>query len=160
MSEHTTMKHGALSVTRKINAPRELAYEAWTKIEHRRYWFAGPGWTEIERSVDLKVNGQEIAHGRFPDGTETIYTARFHHIDPNVRLIYAFDMHVGGKLFSVSLAGVEFEEKSAATELTYTEQAFYLKGDYGTESRTEGTNWLLDQFASHVETLRRTGPRV
>jgi hypothetical protein len=58
-----------------------------------------------------KINGQEIAHGRFEDGTETIYIARFHLIDPNVRLIYAFDMHVAGKLFSVSLAGVDFGER-------------------------------------------------
>src|SRR5258708_7522200 len=91
------MKHGTLSITRQINAPRELVYQAWTKLEHRKHWFVGPAWTEIERRVDLKVNGQELAHGRFEDGTETIYTARFHLIDPNVRLIYAFDMHVGGK---------------------------------------------------------------
>jgi uncharacterized protein YndB with AHSA1/START domain len=160
MNEHTSMKHGTLSITRQINAPRALVYEAWTTIEHRKHWFVGPAWTEIERSIDLKANGQEIAHGRFDDGTETIYTARFHLIEPNVRLVYAFDMHVGGKLFSVSLAGVEFEENSTATELTYTEQAFFLDGEYGTKSRIEGTNGLLDQFASYLETIRRTGPRT
>jgi uncharacterized protein YndB with AHSA1/START domain len=154
------MKHGTLSLTRQVKAPRELAYEVWTKIEHRKHWFVGPAWTEIERSVDLRVNGQEIAHGRFDDGTETLYSARFHLIDPNVRLIYAFDMHVGGKLFSVSLAGVEFEEHSAATELTYTEHAFFLDGEYGTESRLQGTNGLLDQFASYLEAMRRTGPHT
>jgi uncharacterized protein YndB with AHSA1/START domain len=90
MNDRAPMKYGVLSLTRQINAPRELVYEAWTKIEHRRHWFVGPGWTEIRRSVDLKVNGQEVAHGRFADGTETIYTARFHLIDPDVRLIYAF----------------------------------------------------------------------
>ena len=110
------MTHGTLSITRQIDAPRERVYEAWTKLEHRKHWFVGPAWTEIERRVDLKVNGQELAHGRFANGTETIYTARFHLIDPNVRLIYAFDMHVGGKLFSVSLAGVEFSDKSNATD--------------------------------------------
>jgi uncharacterized protein YndB with AHSA1/START domain len=31
MSEHNRMKHGALSVTRRINAPPELVYEAWTQ---------------------------------------------------------------------------------------------------------------------------------
>ena len=152
------MKHGPLSLTRELNAPRKLVYETWTALEHRKHWFVGPAWTEIKRSVDLRVNGQEIAHGRFADGTETIYTARFHLIDPNVRLIYAFDTHVGGKLFSVSLAGVEFGDTSTATELTYTEQAFFLDGQYGTESRIKGTNGLLDQFASYVEALRRTGP--
>ena len=159
MNEHMPMKHGTLSITRQINAPRELVYEAWTKLEHRRHWFVGPAWTEIERSVDLRVNGLEIAHGRFANDTETIYTARFHLIEPNVRLIYAFDMQVGGKLFSVSLAGVVLEQDSTATELTYTEQAFFLAGEYGAESRREGTNGLLDQFVSYLETMRRTQPR-
>jgi len=151
------MNHGTLSITRHINAPRELVYEAWTKLEHRRHWFVGPAWTEIERSVDLKVNGREIAHGRFENGIETIYTARFHLIDPNVRLIYAFDMQVGGKLFSVSLAGVELEDAPTATKLTYTEHGFFLAGEYGAESRTKGTNGLLDQFASYLDTLRPAG---
>jgi uncharacterized protein YndB with AHSA1/START domain len=127
MNEHTHMKHGTLSITRQVDAPRELMYE-------------------------------EIAHGRFENGTETLYTARFHLIDQHVRLICAFDMHVAGKLFSVSLAGVEFKDTSAATELTYTEQAFFLAGDYETESREKGTNGLLDRFASYLGTLRRTGP--
>ena len=33
MSECNLMKHGALSVTRRINAPRELVDEAWTRLE-------------------------------------------------------------------------------------------------------------------------------
>lgn len=53
-----------------------------------------------------------------------------------MRLIYAFDMRVGGAPLSVSLAGVEFE--SGATELTYTEQGFFLAGDYGAEARLAG----------------------
>jgi len=148
------MNHGTLSLTRQLSAPRELVYAAWTKLEHRKHWFVGPAWTEIKRSVDLKVNGLEIAHGRFPDGTETIYTARFHLIEPNARLIYAFDMQVGGQFFSTSLAGVEFKTKGAATELTYTEHGFFLIGEYDAESRTQGTNGLLDQFESYVKSLK------
>lgn len=113
----------------------------------------GPAWTEIERGVDLRVGGREIAHGRFASGIETIYTAHFHLIEPNVRLIYAFDMHVAGDHFSVSLAGVEFEDVSGRTELTYTEQAFFLVGEYDADGRSEGTSGLLDQFTAHVSTL-------
>lgn len=147
------MKHGTVSMTRHIDAPRELVYEAWAELEHRKHWFAGPGWTEIKRSVDLRVGGSEIAHGRFENGTETIYVSRYHLIEPNARLIYAFDMHVDGKIFSVSLAGVEFAAKSSGTELTYTEQGFFLVGDYDAASRTEGTNWLLNQFTAYSTAL-------
>ena len=73
-----------------------------------------------------------------------IYTARFHLIEPDVRLIYAFDMRVGGTLFSVSLAGVEFKSQSGATELTYTEQGLFLIGEYNAESRAAGTSRSLE----------------
>jgi hypothetical protein len=72
-----------------------------------------------------------------------------------VRLVYAFDMQVGGTLFSVSLAGVEFQEENpGATGLTYTEQAFFFDREYGAESRLKGTNGLLDQFEAYVSTKR------
>ncbi|MBY5867473.1 SRPBCC domain-containing protein [Rhizobium leguminosarum] len=150
MHEFETMAFGALTESRRINADRGLVYDAWTLLEHRRQWFAGPEWTEIARSLDLRVGGHEVAHGRFPDGTETIYKARFHLIEPHKRLIYAFDMSVAGEPFSISLAGVEFSEDSGTTVLTYTEQAFFLAGDYDAESRRHGTNFLLEQFEVHV----------
>jgi uncharacterized protein YndB with AHSA1/START domain len=153
VSEREPMKHGTVAASRRIDAPRKLVYEAWTEFEHRRQWFSGPAWTEIERSVDLRVGGKEIAHGRFEYGVETTYTAYFHLIEPNIRLIYAFDMLVAGEHFSVSLTGVEFEDTSDGTDLTYTEDAFFLVGDYDADARSEGTNWLLDQFTAHVSTL-------
>jgi uncharacterized protein YndB with AHSA1/START domain len=150
MSAPEPMNYGAVEASRQINAPRQVVYDAWTALEHRRRWFVGPAWTEIERSVDLRVGGTEIAHGRFEDGIESMYTARFPLIEPAVRLIYAFDMHVAGSHFSVSLAGVEFEDWLGGTKLRYTEQGFFLKGEYDARSRDEGTQGLLDQFVTHV----------
>ena len=99
MNGSALMKHGTVEVSRKVSASRELVYEAWTNLEHRRQWFAGPDWTEIRRTLDLRVGGDEIAHGRFENGVETVYSAHFHLIQPAVRLIYAFDMHVAGEHF-------------------------------------------------------------
>lgn len=102
-----------------------------------------------------------IAHGRFDNGIETIYTSRFHLIEPAERLIYAFDMNVDGEHFTVSLAGVEFRDMAAGTELTYTEQALFLVGDYDEEGRTQGTEGLLDQFTAHIgELIQSTPPRT
>jgi uncharacterized protein YndB with AHSA1/START domain len=147
------MKHGTVEASRRIDAPRGLVYEAWTQLDHRREWFVGPGWTEIERSLDLEVGGQELAHGRLGNGIETIYTARFHLIESTVRLVYAFDMHVAGEHFSVSLAGVEFEDVPGGTRLTYTEDAFFLIAGYDVDERAEGTSALLENFTAHVATL-------
>lgn len=153
MTAPEPMHYGVVDASRQIDAPRAVVYDAWTALEHRRRWFVGPAWTEIERSVDLRVGGTEIAHGRFESGIESIYTARFHLIEPPARLIYAFDMHVAGNQFSVSLAGVEFEDTGTGTKLTYTEQGFFLVGEYDEKSRDEGTQGLLDQFVTHVSAL-------
>ena len=153
MSTADRMHHGVVEASRQIAAPRQLVYDAWTALEHRRQWFAGPGWVEIERSLDLRVGGSEVAHGRFPDGTETIYTSRFHLIEKAVRLVYAFDMHVAGEHFSVSLAGVEFDDTDDGTLLTYTEQAFFFSGDYDEQGRSSGTEFLLGEFTGYLASL-------
>ncbi|MCO5216745.1 MAG: SRPBCC domain-containing protein [Thermomicrobiales bacterium] len=145
--------HGTLTATRTLPVDQRTAFDAWVQLEHRRRWFAGPGWTEIERAQDLRVGGSELAHGIFPDGTETIYRARYHRIDDGLRLIYDFDMTVAGRPFSVSLASVEFVPDPEGTMITYIEQGIFFAPDYDAVSRSRGTEGLLDQFAAYVNTL-------
>lgn len=142
--------HGTLTGTRTLAVDQRTAFDAWTLLEHRRHWFAGPGWVEIARDQDFRVDGFEIAHGAFPDGTETYYRARYHRIDDGQRLIYDFDMTVAGQPFSVSLASVEFSAGPVGTVITYIEQGIFFAADYDAESRSRGTEGLLDQFADYV----------
>jgi hypothetical protein len=91
-----------------------------------------PRETLVAQLSGLRANfqstgGKEIAHGRMKNGIETIY--------------------------SVSLAGVQFEDSPTGTLLTYTEQAFYLDKDYGNEGRIEGTNGLLDRFTTYLTSI-------
>ena len=118
----TAIAHAVMTETRRIRARRATVWAAWTEAEHRKAWFGGPGMEEIERHVDFRVGGSEILHGRFPGGGESRYVARFHLIEPEVRLIYAFDMVVKGAPYSVSLTGVRLREAPEGTELTYVEQ--------------------------------------
>lgn len=145
--------YGMLTGTRTLPVDQRTAFDAWVLLDHRRSWFAGPGWTEIERAQDLRVGGSEFAHGVFPDGTETIYRARYHRIDDGHRLIYDFDMTVGGQPFSVSLASVEFTTGSDGTVITSTEQGIFFAPDYDAESRARGTEGLLDQYVAYVNKL-------
>ena len=67
--------------------------------------------------------------------------------------MYAFDMHVAGEHFSVSLAGVEFDDTDDGTLLTYTEQAFFFAGDYDEQGRSSGTEFLLGEFTGYLASL-------
>ncbi len=150
---NTHMNHGTLTATRDVAVDQQTAFDAWSLLEHRRHWFAGPGWTEIAREQDFRVGGSELAHGMFPDGTETIYQSRYHRIDDGLRLIYDFDMTVGGLPFSVSLASVEFAAGPDGTTVVYTEQGIFFAPEYDAESRSRGTEGLLDQFVAYVGTF-------
>lgn len=145
------LRHDEFTLKRSINASRKLCYRAWTELEHKKNWFIGPeGWEQIERSVDFRVGGEEILHGR-TDSFESKYTARFHLIIPDTQLIYAFDMHVNGGHYSISLTGLDFEESDNGTQITYVEKIYYLTEDYDNKGRIEGTNKLLDNYINYLD---------
>ena len=144
------IEHAAMVETRRIRASRATAWAAWTQAQHRRAWFGGPGLEEVERSLDFRVGGTEILHGRFPGGGDSRYTARFHLIESEVRLVYAFDMVVKGAPYSISLAGVAFRDAPEGCEMTYVEQIQMIAPEADMADRRRGTAMIVDQYAAYL----------
>lgn len=142
--------HGSFTINREYDAAPARVFKAFADMKSKARWFAGP-WKELQRDMDFRVGGQEVVHGLWPDGRETKFTARYHEIIPNARIVYVYDMHINGEHMSVSLATLEFTPKgSGKTAIKFTEQAVYVDGKDGNESRREGTTWLLDQVAANL----------
>jgi uncharacterized protein YndB with AHSA1/START domain len=143
--------HGSFTIERTYEASLARVFAAFTTIEIKQRWFIGPEkWTLIRRDIDFRVGGTEVLHGSFPDGPETLYTARFHHIVNNERIVYVYDMHLSGRHHSVSLSTVEVMPVATGTRVIYTEQIAFLDGTNGTEgtaSRQRGVGWHLDNLA-------------
>ena len=58
MTQRETVSETTLSISKTINAPRELVFKAWTEPESlSRWWGAGPGFTTPIAEVDLRVGG-------------------------------------------------------------------------------------------------------
>jgi len=57
-------------ITRIIDAPRALVFDAWTKPEHIGNWWGPRGFTTTTHSMDVRPGGEWrfIMHG--PDGTD------------------------------------------------------------------------------------------
>ena len=147
----TQVIHGSFTIERIYDASPARLFKAFADPDAKARWFAGPeGWKEIYREVDFRVGGQEIWHGAFPNGVETKFVARYHVIEPERRLIYAYDMYAGGEFLSVSLATLEFTPQGARTALRFTEHGAFVNGDDGNENRREGTAYLLDQIAANL----------
>ncbi len=146
--------HQSFDIERIYKAAPQRVFAAWSDPAIKSRWFIGPaGWTQVRRELDFKVGGNEILHGKFSDGSESLFSARYHDIVPNQRIVYVYEMHVKGRLHSVSLATVELSAVGAATRMLFTEQVAFLDGtdaDAGCASRLHGTAAHLDRIPDVV----------
>lgn len=57
-------------ISRMIDAPRELVFEAFTDVRHLSQWWGPKGFTTTTRSCDFRIGGEWdfVMHG--PDGTD------------------------------------------------------------------------------------------
>src|SRR4030081_1335598 len=57
-------------ISRLINAPPEVVFEAFTEVRHLSQWWGPNGFTTTTRSFEFRVGGEWdfVMHG--PDGTE------------------------------------------------------------------------------------------
>ena len=59
-----------IEISRVIDAPRELVFEAFTEVRHLSRWWGPEGFTTSTRSFEFRVGGvwDFVMHG--PDGTD------------------------------------------------------------------------------------------
>src|ERR1700709_679294 len=57
-------------ISRVINAPREVVFEAFTEVRHLSRWWGPEGFTTTTRAFEFRVGGvwDFVMHG--PDGTD------------------------------------------------------------------------------------------
>src|SRR5918998_2156291 len=57
-------------ISRVIDAPRELVFEAFTAVQHLSQWWGPEGFTTTTRTFEFRVGGvwDFVMHG--PDGTD------------------------------------------------------------------------------------------
>jgi len=68
MTDHQADREVVIS--RVVDAPRELVFEAFTQVRHLSRWWGPEGFTTTTRSFEFRVGGEWefVMHG--PDGTD------------------------------------------------------------------------------------------
>lgn len=84
----STMAERELVLTRIINAPRERVYEAWTKPELMKQWFAPKPWTTPVVETDVRPGGSSLIVMRGPDGNEFPNRGVYLEVVENERLVF------------------------------------------------------------------------
>jgi uncharacterized protein YndB with AHSA1/START domain len=141
------------TIERRYRHAPEKLFRAFADAEAKRQWFAGPkgAWQEKERVHDFRVSGSDRVRGVHKGGLESLFISRYHEIVPDRRIVYVYDMHLDGKLISVSLATIELLASEGGTRLVLTEQGAYLEGgEEAYRSRRDGTEQLMRALEASV----------
>lgn len=64
------MEERTIHITREIEAPRELVFEAFSQPEHIGKWWGPNGFSTTTKSMEFKVGGEWVFTMHGPDGTD------------------------------------------------------------------------------------------
>jgi uncharacterized protein YndB with AHSA1/START domain len=145
--------HAEFHLERVYDAPVTHVWKALTEPEAKAKWFAGtPGsWELLERQMDVRVGGRERLKGRWDTGVVTTFDAVYQDIVPNERLVYCYQMFLGERKISVSLATLQLQPTDRGTRLKVAEQGAFLDGYDDAGSRERGTADLLDVLGASLK---------
>lgn len=158
----------ALVITRVIDAPRSLVFEAWTKPEHLVRWWGPKGFTTPFCKVDFRPGGVFHYCMRSPEGRDIWGIGVYREIVEPERIVYtdAFSDAEGNRVppshYGMSsghppesLVTVTFAEQEGKTKLTLRhslpESVEERKG------AEQGWNEMLDRLAEDL--ALRSGAR-
>jgi uncharacterized protein YndB with AHSA1/START domain len=145
--------HASFHLERRYDAPVERVWRALTDQAAKAKWFGGPPgeWELLERTMDVREGGRELAKGRFKSGMVSTFEASYHDVVRHERLVYRYTMHLNDKKISVSLATMELKQDNGGTRLMVTEQGAFLDGYDDAGSREHGTGYLLDRLGASLK---------
>jgi uncharacterized protein YndB with AHSA1/START domain len=86
----TKTRNTTLVVSRRIEAPPQKIYAAWTDPAKMKHWF-GPGGSEVrEVEADVRVGGHYRVLMRMPDGAEHEASGVYREVVSNQKLVFTW----------------------------------------------------------------------
>ena len=121
MTNRTTVQRKSereLVVTRTFDGPARIVFEAWTRPELLKQWWApkSTGMTLLSCAADVRVGGRyrlEFGHGASPP---MAFFGRYVEVTPHSRLVWSNDESADGAVTTVT-----FEERDGKTLLVLHE---------------------------------------
>jgi uncharacterized protein YndB with AHSA1/START domain len=141
---------GEVTVTRTLEAPRELVWRAWTRPEHFTRWFGTPPFTTpLDRiAMDVRPGGEWRAMQVSSDGTEMPFIGVYREIAEPERLVFTFDDPQDRSDPRREVVTVTLAEADGATEMTLHQEGHLPAEQY--VLLQEGYSLFFDRLAAHV----------
>jgi uncharacterized protein YndB with AHSA1/START domain len=151
MTPDTALSDRELMVSRLIEGPRDVVFEAFTEVQHLSRWWGPDGFTTTTRTFEFSEGGvwEFTMHG--PDGTDYPNWIQWMEIrPPDVIVLRHGEGPDDPEQFSSTFI---FEERTDGTRVTLRSE-FKTKAlrdraaeEYGA---IEGANQTLDSLATYV----------
>lgn len=142
-----------LVITRTINAPRELVFEAFTDPEHIGQWWGPNGFTTSTANRDVRVGGnwRFTMHG--PDGTDYPNFITYTDIVKPERICYDQGEDESAVIFSVVITFDAVGAKTALTLRTLFQSAQQREAmkKFGAVEGGQQTLNRLEQYLSQAQ---------
>jgi uncharacterized protein YndB with AHSA1/START domain len=139
-------------IKRRIAAPRERVFQAWTKAEHLQQWFFPntDGDAIPHAEVDLRVGGRYRITMHAPDGNITaVVGGTYHEVRPPEKLVFSWAWKAPDPEPAETFVTVELHEVHGETEIIVTHEHF--PDPTASEKHTIGWNCSLERLTQLVE---------
>jgi uncharacterized protein YndB with AHSA1/START domain len=118
VSTYATPTDLELVITRVVDAPRRLVFQAWTDPRHIPQWLLGPeGWSMPVCEIDLRAGGSWRYVWRKADGAEMAMSGTVRDVVPPERLVTT---ERWGPEWPETINTVVFTESGGLTTITLT----------------------------------------
>ena len=144
---------GELSITRILDAPRELVFRMWSQPEHMRRWSCPQGFTQPGGGMEFKPGGAWSAHMRGPDGEDFRLGGIYKEIVPGERIVFTHAwLDAEGKPGPATLVTVTFADQGKKTRLTFQQTGF--DSEASRDGHLGGWAECFDKLATYLAELQ------
>jgi uncharacterized protein YndB with AHSA1/START domain len=152
VTTYATPNDTEVVVTRVVDAPRKLVFEAYTTPRHLQKWLLGPeGWTMPVCELDARPGGAWRYVWRKNDGSEMAMGGIIREIVPNERLV---STERWGPDWPETVNTILFVEKGGQTTITLT--VTYPSKEARDAALKTGMKEGMDQGFARLDQLLKT----
>ena len=143
-------------ISRVIDAPRELVFEAFTDVRHLSRWWGPEGFTTNTRAFEFRVGGvwDFVMHG--PDGTDYQEWISWTEIVPPERIALVHGESSGDPNAFESVITFELDGRATRIGLRTTFRTKALRDEAVAKYHAiEGGRQTLDSLAAYIAAIVR-----
>jgi len=142
-----------LELRRTFDVPRTVLFDAWTRPDSVREWFAPGEMTVPFAEIDFREGGRYRIAMRNPDGSQYIVSGTYRKIVPAERLVFTWRWEGDPE---ETLVTITFDEREGRTEMVLRHERFASKESH--DRHLDGWNGCIEKLG-RMTAFTRGGKR-